>query len=137
MVTTGELVRQIAALHDAIDRLTSCRSNAFERELVAVAAQDVLRAWVQTRRRTQELERAIAVVVSGALDRAALDVASARHLDGSLGLTGWISPRSGERDPLLDHRGCERYSTEEPVSGSADNLASIATTDPVGRRAAR
>lgn len=96
MVTTGALVRQVAALHEAIDRLSSClpsRGHTASRELTEIAAQDVLRAWVQARRRTLELDRQITGQAAAALGWAE------RALDGqpaSLGAS--VSPLRGEVD---------------------------------------
>lgn len=135
MVTTRGLVGQVAMLHEALDRLDACSANDSERDLVAFAAQDVVRAWVQTCRRARELERAIAAVVTTALDRTN-SVASADDPMRTVCASRAYPPRTGEQELLSEPDPRERYSADDPVAGSADSLAFF--DDPKGGgRAAR
>ncbi len=74
MVTMAALAQPLAALHDAIDRVQACAAApgaglaSCDRELLAMAAQDVMRALVQTRRRCHELEQQVASDAARALD---------------------------------------------------------------------
>lgn len=84
VVTMASLAQPLAALHDAIDRVQACAGEvgadlaAGDRELLVMAAQDVMRALVQTRRRCHELEQQVAQDAARALDLVA------RVLGGSL-----------------------------------------------------
>ncbi len=103
MVSAAAIVRQIGTLGDALDRLESClcdhayRHQPADREMIEMAAHGVLRAWVQTRRRCQELERSIAESVSLALDLAGLAL-DERPGTVTLGVTGRLSPHRGVAD---------------------------------------
>ncbi len=70
-MTMAALAQPLAALHDAIDRVQACAAApgaSCDRELLAMAAQDVMRALVQTRRRCHELEQQVASDAARALD---------------------------------------------------------------------
>lgn len=73
----GALAQPLAALHEAIERVQVCLAERDvaacpdRRELLAMAAQDVMRALVQTRRRCQELEQQVVQDAARALDRVA------------------------------------------------------------------
>jgi len=100
MVSAAVLVRQVGSLGDALDRLATSlldherRREPGDRELIEIAAHDVLRAWVQTRRRAQEMERAVADAVLRALDRAGRILGAAPSMP-ALGMSGGISPHQG------------------------------------------
>lgn len=75
--TVAALAQPMTALHDAIDRVRACAGevggarHTADRELLVMAAQDVMRALVQTRRRCRELEEEVARNAALALDVAA------------------------------------------------------------------
>jgi len=122
VVTTRGLVGQVAMLHDALDRLDACCANESEREFVAFAAQDVMRAWVQTCRRARELEQKIAEVVTTALHRTN-SLASPEDSMCRIGASRERSPRTGGQEQLSERGGRERYSGDGSVAGQADNFA--------------
>lgn len=118
-MSTTPLVQVVGALDDALDRLERCLCERVERrlagrEMIELAAHDVLRAWVQTRRRTQELERSIAETATLALDLAALALATEASPD--LGWTGSLSPQRGVASPR-EPRDIQEFHRLAPPGG--------------------
>lgn len=77
MVTTGQLIHEVATLYAAIDRLRSFLPDPGKpvsptgRTLLETAAHDVARAWTQVWKRTREIEDETTQAAAAALGRAA------------------------------------------------------------------